>query len=77
MLSIKQTRSELVESGIEGLKDIILKITGEKVKSFHTDLSSRTGERVMVFKLCNDLEKIWKRSYNLKKINVLTVWNLL
>ncbi|EHA28870.1 hypothetical protein BSSC8_41430 [Bacillus subtilis subsp. subtilis str. SC-8] len=62
MLSIKQTRSELVESGIEGLKDIILKITGEKVKSFHTDLSSRTGERVMVFKLCNDLEK------NLEKI---------
>ncbi|MDX7996433.1 MULTISPECIES: DUF2294 domain-containing protein [Bacillus] len=62
MLSIKQTRSELVESGIEGLKDIILKITGEKVKSFHTDLSSRTGERVMVFKLCNDLGK------NLEKI---------
>lgn len=57
MLSIKQTRSELVESGIEGLKDIILTITGEKVISFHTDLSSRTGERVMVFKLCNDLEK--------------------
>lgn len=57
MLSIKQTRSELVESGIEGLKDIILTITGEEVRSFHTDLSSRTGERVMVFKLCNDLEK--------------------
>jgi uncharacterized protein YbcI len=27
------------------------------VKSFHTDISSRTGERVMVFKLFNDLEK--------------------
>ncbi|MCY9191179.1 Na-translocating system protein MpsC family protein, partial [Bacillus mojavensis] len=39
------------------LKDIILTITGEEVKSFHTDLSSRTGERVMVFKLSNDLEK--------------------
>ncbi|HZH58139.1 MAG TPA: DUF2294 domain-containing protein [Metabacillus sp.] len=57
MLTIKKTRSELVESGIEGLKDIILTITGEKVKSFHTDISTRTGERVMVFKLFNDLEK--------------------
>ncbi|OCA92001.1 DUF2294 domain-containing protein [Pseudobacillus wudalianchiensis] len=57
MLTIKKNRSELVESGVEDLKDIILTITGEKVKSFHTDLSSRTGERVMIFKLFNDLEK--------------------
>lgn len=57
MLTIKKTRSELVESGIEDLKDIILTITGEKVKSFHTDISTRTGERVMIFKLFNDLEK--------------------
>ncbi|WP_409252896.1 DUF2294 domain-containing protein [Bacillus sp. SCS-153A] len=57
MLTIKKNRSELVESGIEGLKEIILNITGEEVKSFHTDLSSRTGERVMVFKMASDLEK--------------------
>lgn len=57
MLSIKNTRSELVESGIEDLKEMILSITGEEVKSFYTDLSTRTGERVMVFKLYNDLEK--------------------
>jgi uncharacterized protein YbcI len=57
MLSIKKTRSELVESGIEDLKEIILNITGEEVQSFHSDLSTRTGERVMVFKLFNDLEK--------------------
>jgi len=57
MLSIKHTRSGLVESGLDGLKEIILTITGEEVKSFHTDLSTRTGERVIVFKLFNDLEK--------------------
>ncbi|MCM3163547.1 DUF2294 domain-containing protein [Metabacillus litoralis] len=57
MLTIKKTRSELVESGIEDLIDIILTITEEKVKSFHTDISTRTGERVMIFKLFNDLEK--------------------
>lgn len=60
-LSIKRIRSDLVESGIEGLNEIILKITGEEVKSFHTDISTRTGERVMVFKLVNDFDKSSKQ----------------
>ncbi|MBF7016080.1 DUF2294 domain-containing protein [Staphylococcus durrellii] len=55
LLSIKRTRSKLVESGAEDLKDIILQLTGETVKSVHTDLSARTGERIIVFKLNNDL----------------------
>ncbi|WLR54781.1 DUF2294 domain-containing protein [Mesobacillus subterraneus] len=57
MLTVKKTRSELVESGLGTLKEIIFTNSGEQVKSFHTDISSRTGERVMVFKLDNDLEK--------------------
>ena len=57
ILSIKQIRSVLVESGIKDLKEIILTITGAEVKSFHTDISTHTGERVMVFKLFSDLEK--------------------
>src|SRR5699024_6022085 len=57
LLTIKRTRSKLVESGIEALDDIIYSITGEEVKGFHTDLSSKTGERVMIFKLFNNLEK--------------------
>jgi uncharacterized protein YbcI len=57
MLTVKKTRSELVESGLGTLKEIIFANSGEQVKSFHTDISSRTGERVMVFKLDNDLEK--------------------
>ncbi|MFE8702870.1 DUF2294 domain-containing protein [Cytobacillus sp. FJAT-54145] len=57
MATIKRTRAELVESGIEDLKKIILDKTGEEVTSFHTDISTRTGERVMVFRLGNDLEK--------------------
>ncbi len=56
MLSIKKNRNGLVESGIEDLKAIISSITGEEVVSFHTDISTHTGERVMVFKLLNDLE---------------------
>ncbi|OXS80141.1 DUF2294 domain-containing protein [Domibacillus enclensis] len=57
MLSIKRMRSNLIESGMNGLKEIIFTITGEKVKSFHTDISTQSGERVMVFKLDRDIEK--------------------
>ncbi|WP_368503415.1 DUF2294 domain-containing protein [Alkalihalophilus sp. As8PL] len=57
MLSIKRLRAHLIESGKDGLMEIILKITGEQVKSFHTDISTTTGERVMVFKLFGNFEK--------------------
>ncbi|OLN21743.1 hypothetical protein BTO30_13325 [Domibacillus antri] len=57
MLSIKRTRSDLVKSGAEELKDIIAEKTGEEVKSFHTDISTQSGERVMIFKLARDFEK--------------------
>ncbi|MBF8378593.1 DUF2294 domain-containing protein [Alicyclobacillus mali] len=57
MLSVKRTRTSLVESGVEDLKVIIRRITGEEVKSFFTDLSTRTGERIMVFRLHSDLER--------------------
>lgn len=33
------------------LKQIIKDITNESVVSFHTDLSTNTGERIMIFKL--------------------------
>ncbi|OOR61635.1 Na-translocating system protein MpsC family protein, partial [Bacillus mycoides] len=48
-------RTSLVESGVEDLKDMILNITGFEVVSFHTDISTRTGERIMVFRLSSDL----------------------
>ena len=51
LLNIKRTRSELVESGQDDLNDLIFEITGVKVSSFHSDLSTVTGERVIVFKL--------------------------
>ena len=50
LLNIKRTRSELVESGEEDLSRIIKDLTGLNVKSFHSDLSTITGERVMIFK---------------------------
>ncbi|PLS05760.1 DUF2294 domain-containing protein [Neobacillus cucumis] len=55
-LSVKRNRNSLVESGQEDLKEIILTITKQEVVSFHTDISTTTGERVMIFKLSSDLE---------------------
>ena len=58
LLNIKRTRSELVESGQYDLNDLIFEITGVKVSSFHSDLSTVTGERVIVFKLEDNFEKL-------------------
>ncbi|MFJ8236387.1 DUF2294 domain-containing protein [Ureibacillus sp. NPDC094379] len=56
VLTIKTLRNSLVESGVEELKEVLLSITGEEVVSFYTDLSTQTGERMMIFKLSNDLQ---------------------
>lgn len=58
LLNIKRTRSELVESGEKDLNQIIFDITGIQVISFHSDLSTVTGERVIIFKLESHFEKV-------------------
>lgn len=56
LLSVKENRNSLVESGVDELKEVVLTITGLEVASFYTDLSTNTGERIMVFKLAGDLQ---------------------
>lgn len=56
LLSVKKMRNSLVESGVEEIKEAILTITGIEVVSFYSDLSTITGERIMVFKLSEDLQ---------------------
>jgi len=48
---IKQVRRELLEKARPILEPIIAEITGKKVKSLHTDISTVTGERIIVFTL--------------------------
>lgn len=48
---IKQVRSELLEKGRPLLEKIIQDILGQRVVSLHTDISTRTGERVIIFRL--------------------------
>jgi uncharacterized protein YbcI len=56
LLSVKELRNSLVESGVDELKKIIFTTTGFEVTSFYTDLSTQTGDRVMIFKLSGDLQ---------------------
>ncbi|MFH1476721.1 MAG: DUF2294 domain-containing protein [Verrucomicrobiota bacterium] len=48
---IKQTRTELVEKARPLLETIIHNIIGQSIKSLHTDISTLTGERIIVFSL--------------------------
>ncbi|MCA9110208.1 MAG: DUF2294 domain-containing protein [Planctomycetaceae bacterium] len=48
---IKQVRQELIEQGRPLLDAVIQGILAVKVVSLHTDISARTGERVIVFTL--------------------------
>ena len=48
---IKQVRMELLEKARPLLDTIIRVITGQSIKSLHTDISTLTGERIVVFSL--------------------------
>ena len=59
-LLIKKTRVQLLEGARALLRNIILDITGCKTKSLHSDISTKTGERVIVFILDQNLESRFK-----------------
>ena len=48
---IKQLRIELLEKGRPLLEAIVRDVLGQKVRSLHTDISTRTGERIIIFTL--------------------------
>ncbi|NQT02337.1 MAG: DUF2294 domain-containing protein [Planctomycetes bacterium] len=48
---IKQVRTELLEKARPLLEQIIIDLTRKRVKSLHTDISTITGERVIIFTL--------------------------
>jgi uncharacterized protein YbcI len=48
---IKQVRIELLERGRPMLEAVVKDIVGVSVKSLHTDISTKTGERIIVFTL--------------------------
>jgi len=54
---IKEMRLRLMESSRGTLEDLIAEPTGRRLVSLHTDLSTRTGEEVILFVLDRNLEE--------------------
>ncbi len=54
---IKQVRVKLLEEARPLLDAIISDITGCAIRSMHTDISTSTGERVIIFTLESNLEE--------------------
>jgi uncharacterized protein YbcI len=48
---LKQVRQELLDQGRPLLEAVIRSILGVEVRSLHTDISTKTGERIIVFAL--------------------------
>lgn len=53
---IKKMRRRVIESCSGDLSGLVREQTGIEVVSMHSDISARTGERVFVFTLEDDLE---------------------
>ncbi len=53
---IKKTRVQLLESARILLEEITLEITDYHLKSLHSDISTKTGERVIILTVENNLE---------------------
>lgn len=54
---VKETRRQLFETSRPFLDEMVLRITGCEAVSMHTDVSSRTGERIIVFTLDDNVQK--------------------
>lgn len=58
---IKQVRRQLLEGSRSLLEAIVQEKTGCQVVSLHTDISVKTGERIIVFTLAEKLEERLER----------------
>jgi uncharacterized protein YbcI len=59
---VKQMRQVLREMYSQNFEEIVEQHTGCKVLSSHSDISTKTGERIEVFVVDKDLEKLFELS---------------
>ncbi len=52
---VKKLRIELLQKGRPLLEKVIKSMTGAKVVSLHTDISVKTGERIILFTMDRDV----------------------
>jgi len=62
---IKRTRIQLLEGAKFLLENVISGITTCQVKSLHTDISTKTGERIIIFTLDQNLEDKFQPTRNI------------
>lgn len=55
---VKEARRQLFETSRSLLEEIVQSILKRKVVSLHTDMSTKTGERVIIFTLNSDLDEL-------------------
>ena len=54
---IKKVRASLLETAQPLLYEVVREITGLNVVTLHTDISTKSGERVIIFTMDGDLER--------------------
>jgi uncharacterized protein YbcI len=57
---VKETRCQLFESSRALVEEIVEKIIGCHLVSLHTDMSTRTGERVIVLTVDTNLDTLYR-----------------
>lgn len=57
---VKETRRQLFETSRPLLEEMVATVTGLKLVSLHTDMSTRTGERVVVLIVDGNLDKLFR-----------------
>jgi len=55
---VKETRRQLLETCRPLIEEIVQEIIGYKIISLHTDMSTRTGERILVLTVERNLEDL-------------------
>lgn len=55
---VKETRRQLLETCRPLIEEIVQEIIGCKMVSLHTDMSTRTGERILVLTVDRSLEDV-------------------
>jgi len=51
ILMVKSMRSKLLENGKHYVAKMVFEVTGSNIVSLHTDISTRSGERVILIKI--------------------------
>jgi uncharacterized protein YbcI len=57
---LKETRRQLFESSLTTFQEMIAQIIGCKLISFHTDISVKTGERIIVLTTDTNLDTLYR-----------------